>query len=134
MDDFLPGSAEAKLAAELHSLLRRDYMRGETSALIKQEGGRVLVWFMAVSTGMLGLLLATISLSRELNDPTSLSRRLAGADADLPRQWQYELRPTRFPVDNSITFTLKMYMPIDDMAEVVQRLRGVGQESDQPAS
>jgi hypothetical protein len=115
---------ESWQAHELAEILRREFLTdSDASVLIRQEDGRLLLWFSAVSTGMLGTLLATLSHPEELSDPGSLSCRIAipydgrGSGA----QWKYGMDTTRFS-DGSILFTTKIFVPFGDLPEVLTRL------------
>jgi hypothetical protein len=121
--DFPLDSPQYALATELTHLLRRDYLRGEQSVLIEPADGRFLIWLMSASTDTLGLLLATVSREGELGDPDSFSRRIVPGDtAARPGQWQYVLTPSRFPLDRSIMFSLRIYAPLGDLPELVSRM------------
>ncbi len=79
---------------------------------------------MAVPAGSLGVLLATLSDSAELDDLNSLSCRITPADRRVgPDLWQYELIACRYPADKSIVFAAKIRLPAADLPEVISRLR-----------
>jgi hypothetical protein len=88
------------------------------------QDGWVLLHIMAISTGSLGLLLASLSDPAELEDPSSLSCRITPGDVRRRlAQWQYELIAGRYPSDRSIVFSAKVRIPRADLTEVVDRLR-----------
>jgi hypothetical protein len=124
IEDIPLNTPESRRAHELAQILRREYLTdGEASVLIRQEDGRLLLWFSAVPTGVLGILLSTLSSPEELSDPASLSCRIAipydgRGSGD---QWRYGMGATRFS-DGSILFTTKIFVPFGDLPEVLTRL------------
>jgi hypothetical protein len=84
-------------------------------------------WFgrpFFVSTETLGLLLSSLSDSAELDDPSSLTRRITPGDTHPgPAEWEYELVATRYPIDHSVVLLAKVRLPVRDLTEVVARLR-----------
>lgn len=112
------------MANDLAEILRRSYLTGkESTMLVRQQDGRLLLWFSAVSTGELGTLLATLSRPGELSDRESLSCRIAVPwdGRSSAHQWKYEMTTTRF-ADGSILFVTKVLVPFGDLPEVLARL------------
>ena len=112
------------LTDELRVLLTREGLVEGVNLLLTRQDDRLLVQIMAVSVGTLGVLLASLSDSEELNDRGSLTRRITPGEArKTPDDWGYELVATRYPIDNSIVFLAKIRLPVRDLTEVVTRLR-----------
>jgi hypothetical protein len=108
----------------LRVLLTREGLVEGVDLLLARQDDRLLVQIMAVSVGTLGVLLASLSDSEELNDRGSLTRRITPGEARrTPDDWEYELVATRYPIDNSIVFLAKIRLPVRDLTEVVTRLR-----------
>jgi hypothetical protein len=125
MTEPLPADPMAPvLIRELRDLLTGEDIAQGANLLITQRDDWVQVHIMAISTGRLGALLATLSDPAELNDPDSLSCRITpGDDHSRPGQWQYELIAGRYPSGGSIVFSAKVRLPISDLPEVVSRVR-----------
>jgi len=112
------------LAGELRGLLTRERLVDGADLLLTRQDDRLLIQIMAISTGTLGVLLASLSDPAELDDPGSLTRRITpGEMRERPDQWEYELVATRYPTDLSIVFLAKVRLPVSDLTEVVSRLR-----------
>lgn len=112
------------LTDEMHLLLTRGGLVEGVNLLLKRQNDRILVQIMAVSVRTLGVLLASLSDSAELDDRGSLTRRITPGEAHrTPNDWEYELVATRYPIDNSVVFLAKIRLPIRDLPEVVARLR-----------
>jgi hypothetical protein len=112
------------LIQELRGLLTRENLIDPVNLRIAGQAGWVLLHIMAVSTGTLGVLLATLSDPAELRDPGSLSCRITpGDDHGRPGQWQYELIASRYPINKDIVFSAKVRLPAADLPEVISRLR-----------
>lgn len=112
------------LNGELHELLTREGLVEGVNLLLTREDDRLLIQIMAVTTGTLGVLLASLSDPAELDDPGSLTRRITpGEVRRRSDQWEYELVATRYPSDRSIVFLAKVRLPESDLPEVVSRLR-----------
>lgn len=91
---------------------------------VSEQDGWVQLHIMAVSTGILGVLLATLSDPAELDDLNSLTCRVTPADRRAGRDlWQYDLIASRYPTDKSIVFAAKIRFPAADLPEVISRLR-----------
>ena len=112
------------LTDELYALLTREGLVEGVNLLLARQDDRLLVQIMAASTRTLGVLIASVSDSAELNDPGSLTRRITpGETRKTPDDWEYELVATRYPIDHSVVFLAKVRLPIRDLTEVVARLR-----------
>jgi hypothetical protein len=112
------------LTGELYELLTREGLVEGANLLLTREDDRLLIQIMAISTGTLGVLLASLSDSAELDDPGSLTHRITpGEVRRRSDQWEYELVATRYPSDRSIVFLAKVRLPVSDLPEVVSRLR-----------
>ena len=112
------------LTDELHELLTRERLVEGVNLLLTHQNDWLLIQIMAISTGRLGVLLASLSDPGELDDPGSLTRRITpGEMRERPDQWEYELVATRYPTDLSIVFLAKVRLPVSDLTEVVSRLR-----------
>jgi len=115
---------EPALIAEVRDLLVGGGILEGIKLRISEQDGWVQLHIMAVSMGSLGVLLATISDSAELDDLNSLTCRITPADhRDAPDLWQYELIASRYPTDKSIVFAAKIRLPVADLPEVIRRLR-----------
>jgi hypothetical protein len=79
---------------------------------------------LAGSSDTIGMLLATITDLAEIDDPESLSRRMAPGHSDLPGRWKYGLGVARYlPInDPSLCLKVMLWIPTDDLPEVVSRL------------
>ena len=112
------------LTDELYALLTREGLVEGVNLLLARQDDRLLVQIMAASTRTLGVLIASVSDSAELDDPGSLTRRITpGETRKTPDDWEYELVATRYPIDHSVVFLAKVRLPIRDLTEVVARLR-----------
>ncbi|MGD0377658.1 MAG: hypothetical protein ABSB01_24130 [Streptosporangiaceae bacterium] len=112
------------LADDLYGLLTREHLIEGANLLLTTQDDRLVIQIMAISTGTLGVLLASLSDSAELDDSGSLTRRITPGEARSGAdQWGYELVATRYPVDHSIVFLAKVQLPVSDLPEVVSRLR-----------
>jgi hypothetical protein len=112
------------LTDELYGLLTGEHLVEGANLLLTQQDDRLLIQIMAISTGTLGVLLASLSDPAELDDPRSLTCRLTpGEVRRRPDQWEYELTASRYPIDRSIVFLAKVSLPVSDLPEVVSRLR-----------
>lgn len=129
IEDIPLDSPESRQAYELTKILRRDWLpedgSPEASVMVGQKDGRLLVWFSAVSSITLGVMLAKLSRPEELADPESLSCRVA-----IPWNghgsvglWKYEMGTTRF-LDGTIVIAMRIYLPFGDLPEVIARLGG----------
>jgi hypothetical protein len=120
----LSNSAVSLLTRELRECLIGEELADAVNLRITRHDSRVLVHIMSVSTGRLGMLLATLSDPSELDDPGSLSCRMTPGDrCSRPDQWQYELLIGRYPADNAIVFSAKVQLPVGDLPHVISRLR-----------
>jgi hypothetical protein len=91
---------------------------------LARRDDRLVIQIMAVTTETLGVLLASLSDRAELDDSSSLTRRITPGELRRgPDEWEYELVADRYLVDNSIVFLAKVRLPIRDLPEVVSRLR-----------
>ena len=116
--------AEPAPLGELHNLLVDGGLFEGINLHISEQDGRVQLYIMTVSTGDLGVLLATLGDPAEINDPDSLTCRITPGDHRVgPDLWQYELITTRYPTDKSIVFAAKIRLPMTDLPEVIGRLR-----------
>jgi hypothetical protein len=114
----------ALLTDELRGLLTRERLIEGANLLLTRQGDRLVIQIMAVSTGTLGVLLASLSDPAELDDPGSLTCRITpGGARGKPDDWEYDLIATRYPVDRSVVFLAKVRLPDRDLPEVVSRLR-----------
>jgi len=114
----------ALLIDELRGLLTRERLVEGANLLLTRQDDRLVIQIMAVSTGTLGVLLASLSDPAELDDPGSLTRRITpGGAPRTPDDWEYDLIATRYPVDGSVAFLAKVRLPDRDLPEVVSRLR-----------
>jgi hypothetical protein len=112
------------LTDELYGLLTRERMVEGENLILTRQDDRLLIQIMAISTGTLGVLLASLSDPAELEDSGSLTRRITpGEMPGRPDQWKYELVATRYPLDHSVVFLAKIRLPTSDLPEVVSRLR-----------
>jgi hypothetical protein len=112
------------LLADLRGLLVGGGLLEGINLHISEQDGRVQLYIMTVSTGDLGVLLATLSDPAETSDPGSLTCRITPGDQPVgPQQWRYELIATRYPTDKSIVFAAKIRFPVSDLPEVISRLR-----------
>lgn len=113
-----------RLTGELHAMLTREGLVEGVNLLLTRQDDWLRVQIMAVSVKALGVLLASLSDAAELNDRSSLTRRITPGEARrTPGDWEYELVATRYPIDNSIVFLAKIRLPVRDLTEVVTRLR-----------
>jgi hypothetical protein len=112
------------LTDELYRLLTREHLVDGVNLLLTQQDDRLTIQIMAISTGTLGVLLASLSDSAELDDPGSLTCRITPGEVRRRLDdWEYELVATRYPIDRSIVFLAKVRLPISDLPEVVSRMR-----------
>lgn len=117
-------TVEPELLGKLRNLLVDGGLFEGINLHISEQDGRVQMYIMTVSTGDLGVLLATLSDPAEINDPGSLTRRITPGDHRVrPDLWQYELIATRYPTDKSIAIAAKIRLPVTDLPEVISRLR-----------
>jgi hypothetical protein len=92
--------------------------------LLTRQDDRLAIQIMAISTGMLGELLANLTDPAELDDPGSLTCRITPGEVRRGRgDWEYEFVAARYPIDHSIVFLAKVRLPIGDLPEVVSRMR-----------
>jgi hypothetical protein len=70
----------ALLVEELNQMLTRDWIDG-INLLTSQRDGWVELYIMAFDLGTLGTLLATLNDPGELEEPSSLSRRMTSGDS-----------------------------------------------------
>jgi hypothetical protein len=108
------------LIGELRGLLIRDGLYVGANLLFAKDGDRLKLQ----TSDSLGVLLATLSDSRELDDPGSLSRRIAPGDVGAAAgEWAYNLRVGRYRTpDRGICLQVTVSMPVTDLPEVVSRL------------
>jgi hypothetical protein len=112
-----------RLAGELRSLLIGEELTEGVNLLVRAQDGVVRVHLMAVDLGRLGMLLATLSDAAELEDPASLSSRVApGGNSGADGRWQYELIAGRYPHSGEIVFSVLIRLPASDVSEVLSRL------------
>jgi hypothetical protein len=112
------------LTDELYRLLTREHLVDGVNLLLTRQDDRLAIQIMAISTGTLGALLASLSDPAELDDPGSLTCRITPGEVRRgPDDWEYELVATRYPIDHSIVFLAKVRLPISDLPEVVSRMR-----------
>ena len=122
-----PDDPIVPLMTELYELLTRERLVEGANLLLDRQDDRLVMQIMAICTAKLGLLLASLSDPTELEDPSSLTRRLTPGEMQRqPDDWGYELVATRYPIDHSIAFVAKVRLPVSDLREVVSRLRGAG--------
>jgi hypothetical protein len=127
MVQALPDDPIYPLMTELYGLLTREDITEGTNLLIGRQDNWVLMQIMAASTAKLGLLLASLSDPEELENRTSLTRRLTPGESQRePDDWRYELVVTRYPTDRAIVFSAKIQLPVRDLPEVVARLSRAG--------
>ena len=118
------GPMVALLTDELYGLLTRDRLVEGVNLRLTRQDDRLAIQIMAVTTGTLGVLLASLSDPAELDQASSLTRRITPGEVRRgPDEWEYELVATRYPIDNSIVFLAKVRLPIRDLPEVVSRMR-----------
>jgi hypothetical protein len=112
------------LIGELRGLLIRDGLYVGANLLFAKDGDRLKLQMMTATSDSLGVLLATLSDSRELDDPGSLSRRIAPGDVGAAAgEWAYNLRVGRYRTpDRGICLQVTVSMPVTDLPEVVSRL------------
>lgn len=116
-------SMTALMLSELRTALISSGLFQGINLHVTQQGDRVLIHIMAVSTSSLGVLLATLTDPAELDDPDSLSCRITPGDRRTgPDQWQYELAASRYPDDHAIAFSARVTLPTSDLPEGVRRL------------
>jgi hypothetical protein len=117
-------SVSYRLTSELHDLLVRHHFTEAANLILSREHDRLLVRIMAASTSMLGVLLASLSTPAELGDRDSLTRRITPGEArgGAPK-WEYDLAPSRYPIDDSIVFLISIRLPFTDIPAVISRLR-----------
>jgi hypothetical protein len=112
------------LTDELYRLLTREHLVDGVNLLLTRQDDRLTIQIMAISTGMVGVLLASLSDPAELDDPGSLTCRITPGEVRRRLDdWEYELVATRYPIDRSIVFLAKVRLPISDLPEVVSRMR-----------
>ncbi len=112
------------LIDELYRLLTCGRLVEGANLLLTRQDDRLAIQIMAISTGTLGVLLASLTDPAELDDPGSLTCRITpGEVRRRPGDWEYELVATRYPIDDSIVLMAKVRLPIGDLPEVVSRLR-----------
>src|ERR1039457_1608146 len=112
------------LIDELHGLLTREGLVEGVNLHLARQDDRLLIRIMAVTTGTLGVVLASLSDPAELDDPGSLTCRITPGEVRRESgDWEYELVATRYPIDQSIVFLANVRLPIGDLPEVVSRLR-----------
>jgi hypothetical protein len=112
------------LTDELYGLLTRERLVEGANLFLARQDDRLVIQIMAVSTGTLGVLLASLSDPAELDDPGSLTCRLTPGEVRRgPDEWEYELVATRYPIDHSVVFLAKVRLPIGDLPDVVSRMR-----------
>jgi hypothetical protein len=112
------------LIEELYRLLTRGRLVEGPNLLLTRQDDRLAIQIMAITTGTLGVLLASLTDPAELDDPGSLTCRITPGEVRRgPGDWEYELVATRYPIDHSIVFLAKVRLPIGDLPEVVSRIR-----------
>ena len=112
------------LIDELHGLLTREGLVEGVNLHLARHDNRLVIQIMAVTTDALSVLLASLSDPAELDDSSSLTRRITPGDVRRgPGEWEYELFAGRYPIDHSVVFLAKVRLPISDLPEVVSRLR-----------
>jgi hypothetical protein len=105
-------------------LLTRGRLVEGANLLFTRQDDRLAIQIMAVSTGTLGVLLASLTDPAQLDDPGSFTCRITPGEVRMgPGDWEYELVATRYPIDHSIVFLAKVRLPIGDVPEVVSRIR-----------
>jgi hypothetical protein len=111
------------LIEELHRLLTLGRLVEGANLLLTRQDDRLAIQIMAISTGMLGELLANLTDPAELDDPGSLTCRITPGEVRRgPGDWEYEFVAARYPIDHSIVFLAKVWLPIGDLPEVVSRM------------
>lgn len=120
-----PGNpVQPALLGELRNLLVGGGLFEGINLHVSEQDGRVQLYIMAISTADLGVLLATVSDSNEIDDPNSLTCRITPGDQRVgPSLWQYELIAARYPTDKSIVLAAKINLPVTDLPDVISRLR-----------
>lgn len=112
------------LIDELHRLLTCGCLVEGANLLLTRQDDWLAIQIMAISTGSLGVLLASLTDPAELDDPGSLTCRITPGEVRKgPGDWEYELVATRYPIDHSIVFLAKVRLPIGDLPDVVSRIR-----------
>jgi hypothetical protein len=120
----MTGTAMDDLTGELRDLLTRDGLYIAANLLFVQNDDRLNIQIMAATSDSLGVLLATLSDPGELDDPGSLSRRIAPGDVGVvPGKWTYGLHAGRYPTsDRGLWLQVTVSMPAGDLPAVVSRL------------
>jgi hypothetical protein len=120
----MTSAAIADLTGELKELLTRDGLYLAVNLLFVQHEDRLNIQMMAASSHSLGVFLATICDSAELDDPGSLSRRVAPGDLGAgPEKWDYGLHVCRYLTpDRGLCLQMTVSIPVSDLPEVVSRL------------
>lgn len=120
----MTSAAIADLTGELKELLTRDGLYLAVNLLFVQHEDRLNIQMMAASSDSLGVFLATVCDSGELDDPASLSRRVAPGDSGAgPEKWAYGLHACRYLTpDRGLCLQMTVSMPVSDLPEVVSRL------------
>jgi hypothetical protein len=91
--------------------------------LVRAENGVVQAHIMAIELGRLGMLLAALSDAAFLQDPGSMSSRLApGGNDGADGRWQYELVAGRYPHSSEIVFSVLIRLPASDVPHILARL------------
>src|ERR1022692_4418111 len=112
------------LIDELYGLLTRERLVEGANLLLTRHDDRLVIQIIAISTGTLGVLLASLSDPAELDDPGSLTRTITpGEGRRRPGDWEYELVATRYPIDHSVVCLAKIRLPASDLPDVLSRLR-----------
>jgi hypothetical protein len=87
------------------------------------EPERVYFEILDGSSETVGMLLAVLTDPGEIDDPQSMSRRMAPGHNDRPGRWAFGLAVARrLPIEPSLCVKVMIWIPADDMAEVVSRL------------
>lgn len=85
---------------------------------------RVYFEILNGSSETVGMLLAVLTDPAEVDNPESLSRRMAAGHSDAPGCWAFGLAVARhLPMgDHSLCIKVMFWIPADDPPEVVSRL------------
>jgi len=118
------------LSQEFKGLLAKEGVAAPVNLQVDDApDGYLRLQIMSASTDRLGPVLAALSRPDELDDHNSLSSRITSSGR-AAGHWRYQLTMTRYPHDRTLVFLVTIFLPADDLPEVMSRLRTEGKPAD----
>jgi hypothetical protein len=116
-----PADVPVRLLLDLGSLIGGYQPSSAMTPTARQSGSKVNVEIIGGSVPALGMILTTLTVHAELDDPESLSRRITVGPSW--RSWVYGIVAGRYLTpDRGIALKVIIEMPALDVPEVVARL------------